>query len=124
MQRVDVRTAPVLVGILVGAATSAWCTTVVVVSTADAILVGVDSKIGRDSKRGISQLCKLTLLGKVAAPRGYGYFLQRCCLRRKSIGDPGTLVMKVRALELMIREPLQRSLDYGRQNAPVLFHTK
>jgi hypothetical protein len=34
---------------------------------------------------------------------------------------PGDLVQKVRTFELLIREPLQRSMDYGRRHAPELF---
>jgi hypothetical protein len=43
---------------------------------------------------------------------------------RGALRTPGDLAQKVRIFELLIREPLQRSLDYGRHYAPEVFAAK
>ena len=43
---------------------------------------------------------------------------------RSALRTPGDLAQKVRTFELLIREPLQRSLDYERHHSPEVFAAK
>ena len=45
-------------------------------------------------------------------------------LLRKALSTPAALALKAHTFEQLVRQPLQDSLDYGRQNVPVLFASK
>ena len=43
---------------------------------------------------------------------------------RRALNTPGALAQKAHTFEQLVRHPLQQSLDYGRQHAPILFAAK
>ena len=109
---------------------SGACTTVVGISTNDSVFLGADSLVGSDGTSAAGRRCKIDFKGNYAAamvgllarippPRS----MHRAQVRR-ALTAPGDLMHKVRTFELLIREPLERSLDYGRHHEPEVFAAK
>lgn len=101
-------------------------TTVVGISTNDSIFLGADSIIASDGANAIGRRCKIDVGGTYAAAMAgpladSATSFDAATYVRSALRTPGDLAQKVRTFELLIREPLQRSLDYGRHHAPEVF---
>lgn len=108
---------------------TALCTTVVAISTSDSIVLAADSMISRDESRNIGRACKIIVIESVAAAIA-GHLgdtataFDAKTYIRLALSKTGTLVSKADSFEQLVRPPLQRSLDYGRQHAPSVFASK
>ena len=101
-------------------------TTIVGIATNDSVIVGADSKTSRDGTREIGRMCKIVLVdGYAAAMAGHlgdaATGFDAAALIRRALSNSGHLALKVQSFEQLIRPALQKSLDYGRKNAPLLF---
>lgn len=101
---------------------SGVATTVVGISTEDRVLIGADSKTGRDGINSAGTTCKIVwtrnfvsaaagLLGDQAT----GLNIKTQLL--EALRGPGDLLVKVQTFERLVRPALETSLDFGRKNA-------
>lgn len=99
------------------------------ISTNDSVFLGADSLVGSDGTSAAGRRCKIDFKGNYAAAMAglladsATSFDARAQVRR-ALTAPGDLMHKVRTFELLIREPLERSLDYGRHHEPEVFAAK
>lgn len=104
-------------------------TTIIGISTNDSVFLGADSLGGTDGASAVVSICKINV-GDNAAAAMAGHLadsatsFDAAALVRRALSTPGDLTLKARAFEQFVRQPLQRSLDYGREHVPVLFASK
>jgi hypothetical protein len=108
---------------------SGWSTTIVAVSTNNGVFLGADSMVGVDGGNGIGRMCKININENSAvAMAGHladsATSFDAATLIRMALSKSAALAPKVQIFERLVRKPLQQSLDYGRQNMPVLFASK
>ena len=82
-----------------------------------------------DGATAVVHMCKISV-GDNSAAAMAGHLadsatsFDAATLVRRALSTPGDLAAKDRAFEKLVRQPLQQSLDYGRQHVPLLFASK
>jgi len=84
---------------------------------------------GFDGSSAIGRMCKINVRDNSAAAMA-GHLadsaksFDAAKLIRAALSTPDALALKAHTFEQLVRQPLQQSLDYGRQHEPVLFASK
>jgi ATP-dependent protease HslVU (ClpYQ) peptidase subunit len=115
--------------VLIIAGRSGRSTTIVGISTNDSVFLGADSMVGFDGASARGSMCKINV-GNNSAAAMAGHLadsatsFDAATLVRRALGTPGDLARKAQTFEQFVRQPLQQSLDYGREHVPILFASK
>jgi hypothetical protein len=124
---VVVKIARVFLVLAVGS--TALSTTIVGVSTSDSVFLGADSMVDVGGRIAKGRMCKI-VAGDNAAAAMAGHLADSATgfnaarLIRRALNTSGPLAVKASAFEQIVRQPLQQSLDYGRNHVPLLFASK
>ena len=101
-------------------------TTIVAVSSGDQIFIGADSLTDISNATSRGHMCKITVCGSYAAAFAglLGDIATEFDVRSlvsAALATPGDLSAKSKEFENRAREPLRRSLEYGRRHEPETF---